>query len=148
MHTEHLQNVRGVQVAAGWLIAIAISSLLGLVLVGFGVLEDAMRVNTFWSLLIVLFGFWAGGFAAGFRALQAPILHGVAIGLMSLVVWVVVNGVLSLLSPRVQWEGLTVPLAIGLVLTQMAAAIVGALMGYNTALRGKPGLSEHEPLPD
>jgi hypothetical protein len=33
-----------------------------------------------------------------------------------------------------------------LLLAQFAAAIVGALLGYNIALRGEPGLSEHEPI--
>jgi hypothetical protein len=146
MHTEHLQNVRGVQVLAGWLIAIAVTSLVILALVGFGVLADAMQVSTFWSVLAVAAGFWAGGFFAGFRALQAPILHGIGIGLMSLVVWVVVNAVFSLLLPEVDWQGLTPALAVALVLAQMAAAVVGGLLGYNIALRGRPGLSEHEPI--
>jgi hypothetical protein len=33
-----------------------------------------------------------------------------------------------------------------LLLAQLVAAMVGALLGYNIALRGEPGLAEHEPV--
>lgn len=146
MHTEHLQNVRATRVAAGWLVAVAVTSLAALVAVGFQLVDAAAQFSTTWSLATVIVGFFAGGFFAGFRAIQAPILHGIAIGLASLVVWVVVNAIASVAFGALEWAGLTAGLAVALVLAQMVAAVIGALMGYNIALRGKPGLSEHEPL--
>ena len=148
MHTEHLQNVRATRVLAGWLVAIAVTSLAGLVLVGFQLSDVTSQVGTAWTILAVVVGFWAGGFFAGFRALQAPVLHGVAIGLTTLVVWVLVNVIVGVAFHTAGWTGLTARLAVALILAQIAAAVVGALMGYNLALRGKPGLSEHEPVPD
>jgi hypothetical protein len=149
MHTEHLQNVRTTRVFTGWLVAIAVTSLLALAFAGTGVLgSDATSMTTVGSLIAVIVGFWAGGFFAGFRAIEAPILHGVGIGLTSLVVWAVLNIVVAVAFRGIGWTGLTPALAVGLMLAQIAAAVVGALLGYNVALRGKPGLSEHEPLPD
>jgi hypothetical protein len=67
-------------------------------------------------------------------------------GLMSLVAWAGLNAVASLLFPGVVWEALTPGLAVALLLIQIVAAVLGALMGYNLATRGKPGLTEHEPI--
>lgn len=36
MHTEHLQNVHTARVLAGWLVAIAVTSLIILALIGLG----------------------------------------------------------------------------------------------------------------
>ncbi len=146
MHTEHLQNVRMSRVLAGWLVAIAVSSLVALVFEALGVLTRGILLSTLWSLVSVLVGFWAGGFFTGFRAIEAPILHGVAIGLMTLVAWALVNALAILLFPDTEWQRLTVAAAVGVMFVQMAAAVLGALLGYNLALRGKPGLSEHEPV--
>lgn len=145
MHTEHLQNVRITRVIAGWLVAVAISSLLVFMLLAGGLL-DGDAGDSWWSAVAVLIGFWAGGFFAGFRAMQAAILHGIAIGLMSLVVWFLLNLLATLLVSDFRWAGLTPVLAIGLLLAQMLAAVIGALMGYNTATRGRPSLEEHPPV--
>lgn len=146
MHTEHLQNVRSTRVFTGWLVAIAVTSLLALAFAGTGALgSGADTVSTLSSVIAVVVGFWAGGFFAGFRAIEAPILHGVGIGLTSLVVWAALNVVVAVAFDGIGWTGMTPSLAVGLMLAQIAAAVVGALIGYNVALRGKPGLSEHEP---
>ena len=147
MHTEHLQNVRPARVVAGWLIAIAATSLAALAALGIGMLRtDADELGGAAGVLAVIVGFWIGGFFAGFRALEAPILHGIAIGLTSIVAWAGLNAIASLALPGVQWEALTPGVTAALLLAQIAAAVVGGLMGYNVALRGKPTLEEHEPI--
>lgn len=143
MHTEHLQNVRAGRVLMAWLIAIAITSLVTLALVAFGPMtEDASAANTAWSTVAVIAGFSAGGFWVGFRALEAPVLHAFGIGITSLVVWFLLNVVGKLFFPSFEWPSMTPELAVGLLLAQFAAAAVGALLGYNIALRGRPGLTE------
>jgi hypothetical protein len=147
MHTEHLQNVTITKVAAGWLVALAVASLAALALVSAGLLtEETSPANTLWSVLAVGAGFFAGGFFTGFRAMEAPILHAAGIGLMSLLAWFALNAVAALFFPSWAWPSLTPQLTVGLLFTQFMAAMVGALLGYNFALRGKPGLTEHEPL--
>jgi hypothetical protein len=98
------------------------------------------------SLIAVVVGFWLGGFSTGFRSLQAPILYGIGIGLTSLVAAAGLNAIMSLLDPDVVLAEITPGLTVALLLAQIAAAVVGALMGYNVALRGKPTLAEHEPI--
>ena len=147
MHSEHLQNVGMGRVIAGWLVAIAVTSLLLLSLTALG-WTDAASETTWWSMIAVVVGFFAGGFFSGFRAMQAPVLHGIAIGLTTLIAWVLINAVVFGALGYGEWEGMTPTFAVTVVLAQIAAATVGALMGYNLALRGKPGLSEHEPLAD
>lgn len=145
MHTEHLQNVTVTRVATGWLIAIAVTSLAVFVFEASGIgTAGAGAMNAIASFIAVGAGFGAGGFVIGFRARRAPILHGVGMGIASIVVWAVINIVAS----SGDWAGLGVTVAIGLVLAQMIAAVVGALLGYNIALRGKPGLSEDFPVDD
>jgi hypothetical protein len=147
MHTEHLQNVTLSRVVAAWLVAAAVTSLAALALISMGLLtEDSTAANTWWSIVAVLLGFFAGGFFAGFRAIEAPILHAAAIGMMSLVVWFVLNALVAVFFESWTWLSFTPQLAAGMLLGQIVAAIVGALLGYNIALRGRPGLSEHEPL--
>jgi hypothetical protein len=147
MHTEHLQNVGAGRVMAGWLVAAAVASLAALALLAAGLLhEETTPANTWWSLVAVGVGFFAGGFFAGFRAIQAPILHAIGIGLTSLLVWFLLNALATLLSRQWGWPQLTPEFAVAVLFLQLAAAVVGALLGYNLALRGRPGLGEHEPI--
>lgn len=146
MHTEHLQNVSLARVTAGWLVAAAITSLAALALISMGVLtEESTGANTWWSTLAVMIGFFAGGFFAGFRAIQAPILHAAGMGLMSLLVWFVLNALAVLFFRSWEWPSLTAEMTVAFLVAQLVAAMIGALLGYNMALSGEPGLSEHEP---
>ena len=147
MHTEHLQNVTAGRVLAGWLVAAAITSLAALALISMGLLgDDGTATDTLWSVVAVLIGFFAGGFFAGFRAIEAPILHAAGMGLTSLIVWFVLNALAALFFQAWEWPSLTAELTVALLLAQLIAAMVGALLGYNVALRGEPGLAEHEPV--
>jgi hypothetical protein len=147
MHTEHLTNVRGGALVAGWLVAVAVSSLVALVFVGFDVgAVMAADIDPIWAFVLVVVGFWAGGFFVGLRVVQAPVLHGVGIGLLSLVAWVAANAIGTLTDMPSEWTSLASGFTVALLLAQFTAAVIGALMGYNIALRGKPGLSEHEPV--
>jgi hypothetical protein len=147
MHTEHLQNVSAGRVVAGWLVAAAIASLVVLVLLSAGLLhEETTPTNTWWSMFAIGAGFFAGGFFAGFRAIQAPILHAIGIGLTSLVVWFLLNSLATLFLRYWGWPTISPQFAIAVLFVQFLTATIGALLGYNVALRGRPGLSEHGPL--
>lgn len=147
MHSEHLQNVTVARVLMGWLVAAAMASLVALALLAAGVMhEETTTANNWWSMFAIAVGFFAGGFFAGFRAIQAPVLHALGIGLTSLVVWFLLNSVATLFVTQWGWPTITPEFAIAMLLVQMVAAVVGSLLGYNIALRGKPGLGEHEPI--
>lgn len=148
MHTEHLQNVSVGRVVAGWLVAAAVASLVALALLGTGLLDDeTTAANTWWSMFAVGVGFLAGGFFTGFRALQAPVLHAVGIGITSLVAWFLANALSALLiDGGWTWPAVSPDFAVGLLFLQLAATVIGSLLGYNMAVRGRPGLGEHEPV--
>ncbi len=143
MHTEHLQNVRMGHVAGGWLVAIAVTSLAVFVLEALG-FSDGGVVNGLASGLAVLVGFGAGGMFAGFRSMRAPILHGVGMGVLSVSAWALVN-LVGVFQPQLVYGGVTAPVLAALMFVQFVAAMVGALVGYNLALRGRPGLREDLP---
>lgn len=130
MHSEHLQNVRPSWVAFGWFIAAAVTALVVFALTAVGILHMSAGAEgpAGWVVLAVLVGFFAGGWTAGWRTGAAPILHGVGIGLFSLVVWFAAN-LLSSALDLTEWTGLSATASAGILLLQMAAAAAGAWYG-------------------
>lgn len=137
MHTEHLQRVRPSIVAAGWLVAIAVASLIVVVLLGLNVLDAESTAGTRVSMGAVAIGFFVGGLFAGLRAGEAPILHGAALGILSLIVWFVLNFLSATLFNDFGWQALTPELTISLVLIQIVAAILGARLGYRVTQKSR-----------
>ncbi|HEX6939979.1 MAG TPA: hypothetical protein VF158_11250 [Longimicrobiales bacterium] len=140
MHTEHLRNVHPLWVAAGWLVAAATASLITLAFAALELTGPATDPGTA-GLAGVALGFWVGGFFTGFRATRAPILHGIAIGLTSLIAWFLLN-LLVFVFPSLGWEALSPLLTAALLLVQMTAAVAGAWVGHRIALRGGAELRE------
>jgi hypothetical protein len=142
VHTEHLSNVRVGWVLTGWGVAVAVASLVVLVFVAIGVLgepiadEMAEPAIGVWVLLSVAAGFFAGGLFLGFRSIDAPLLHGLFMGLTSLVAWFALNVMSALLFGDAQWPGLTPAWAATVLLVQFGAAAGGAWVGHVLALRG------------
>jgi hypothetical protein len=136
MHTEHLQNVRAGWVGVGWLIAIAVTSLVLLVMASLGILAAETTGGAPWTVLAVAIGFGAGGYSIGVRTGAAPILHGVALGLASLLAWFFLNVLAGLLAGLGGWTGLAPVTTAALLLVQMMAAIIGAWLGHRYAMRG------------
>lgn len=136
MHTEHLQSVRPGVVGTAWLIAVGLASLIILALLALNIVDPDSTTATRASIAAIAIGFYAGGMFAGLRARAAPILHGIVIGLVSLIVWFLLNAIAAFLAPDFGWSALTPNLAVALVLMQMAAAVLGARMGYRQTTKG------------
>lgn len=135
MHTEHLQNVRPGQVLGGWLVAIAMTSGVVFVFIVLGLMgSEAVRDGT-WAVLAVAVGFLVGGWFTGYRTLEAPILHGVALALTSLAAWVVLNLVVVAAWGVDEWSGLGATATLVVVLTQIIAAVAGGWAGARAARR-------------
>lgn len=142
MHTEHLRNVHVGWVVAGWLVAVAVTSLLVVVAAGTGFMPSAAGISTGWSLVAVVVGFLVGGLFLGFRSIDAPILHGIAIGIFTLLAWFVINLVVVVFFPDAAWEALPPVLSAGLLLLQMVAAVLGAWAGHTIATHGGPDVTD------
>ncbi len=141
MRTEHLQNVHLGWVTAGWLIAAAVTSLVVIALAGVGIVAPEGSMSAAGSILAVVVGFYVGGMFTGFRSIDAPILHGIAIGIYTLAAWLVLNLVASLVAGA-PWQRLTPTAAAAGLLLQMAAAVAGAWTAHVIELRGGPKISE------
>lgn len=133
MHTEHLQNVQPVRVLAGWLVSIAFTSVVVFGLIVLGLMGDEPRQDSVWAVMAVAAGFLVGGWFTGFRTLEAPILHGIALGLTSLVAWAVLNLIVALAFESGEWSALSVNAAIAVLLTQVVAAVAGCWIGTGRA---------------
>lgn len=129
MHSEHLRNLRPSWIAFGWFISIAVASLVVLGLAALGVAEPSAAEEAVWVALAIAIGFLAGGLLAGMRSGAAPILHGVAIGLFSVLVWFLANLLLGEPTDATAWRVMAPGTAAGLLLLQMAAASLGAWFG-------------------
>ncbi len=124
MHTEHLNNVRPGIVGFGWFISAAITSLVVIGLIAMGVLSRDGLGGTGWGLLAIAAGFFAGGWYVGMRTGRAPILHAVAMGLFSLVLWLLLNLIPGELLNAESWN-VGAAYGAGLILLQIVAAAVG-----------------------
>jgi hypothetical protein len=129
MHTEHLQNVRPSFVLFGWFVSVAVVSLFGLVLAAVGQAGPDDSAVGVWGVVALATGFFLGGLVTGARVGVAPILHGVAIGVVSLLVWFVVNVVFGEALDATTWSDGTPAFYAGALILQMAAAAIGARLG-------------------
>jgi hypothetical protein len=133
MHTEHLQNVHPIRVMGGWLVAVAATSVAVFVFIVLGLMGREAGQDAVWAVLAVALGFLFGGWFTGIRTLEAPILHGVALGLASLVAWAVLNLAVVLVFGSAEWTGLGATATLVVVVIQMVAAVAGCWLGTSGA---------------
>ena len=141
MHTEHLQNVHPVRIGAGWLVAIAVTSITVFGLIFLGLMEGDGPRETTWAILAVAVGFLVGGWFTGMRTVEAPILHGIALGLTSLLAWAVLNAV-AVVFGMDGWTELSGSGAVAVMLVQIVAAVTGCFMGTSSARRRAAEVSD------
>ena len=142
MHTEHLQNVHPVRVLSGWLVALAITAGAFFGLVMLGLMGDEPARDTGWAITAVAVGFLVGGWFTGFRTLEAPILHGIALGLTTMVVWALLNVVVTVMFGGSEWTALSATETLGMLLVQILAAVAGCWVGTSRARARASELSD------
>lgn len=134
MHTEHLQSIRWGLIGMAWMVGASIAALLLTALIATNVVDPDSAIGVRVAIGCIAIGFFTAGLYAGLRAKAAPILHGVSIGLFSLLVWFLLNVVSAVAFPDFGWSALTPNMAIGLVLVMIVSAILGARAGYRKTL--------------
>lgn len=114
-----------------WFVAVAISALGVFILVALGLLgpTEAESSAETWIAVALLTGFLAGGFVAGVRGGEAPVLDGLAIAVISLVAWLLANLIFSVTADLSEWSALSLTATAALLLLQAVAAVVGARLG-------------------
>jgi hypothetical protein len=136
MHTEHLQNVRPAGVLFGWFVSVAVVSLIALVLAATRLVDpESTSGGGLWGVLAISVGFFVGGSFVGSRLGVAPILHGVAMGIVSILVWFLAN----LLAGETVADSALVSGSetyyAGLLLLQIVAAVLGASVASRSRRR-------------
>lgn len=129
MHTEHLQNVKPSWVLFGWFVSVAVVSLIALILAAAGLADTEGTSLGPWGVIAIGVGFFLGGLVAGARVGAAPILHGVAMGIVSLLVWFFVNLLFGEAFDAETWSDGSAAFYAGALILQMAAAALGARWG-------------------
>jgi hypothetical protein len=127
MQSEHLSNLHPGWVVGGWLVAVSVTAALYLGGVGLGVVLPGSNALP-WLVLSMAGGFYVGGLFIGLRWTDAPILHGAALSLLSVLIWFF----MSLAGGLADLESANVVL--GLVLVQLLAASAGGRMGRRVTL--------------
>ena len=142
MHTEHLQNVHPLRILGGWLVSVAVTSVAVFGLIVVGLMDGAGgRGDTLGAVLAVGVGFLVGGLFTGFRTVEAPILHGISLGLTSLVAWAALNLIAVAGFGTGEWSGLNTSAALAVLLTQIVAAVLGCWIGTSQA-RARGGVPD------
>lgn len=127
MQSEHLSNLHPGWVVGGWAIAVSVTAALYIAGVGLGLVRPESGALG-WLLVSLAVGFYVGGFLVGLRWADAPILHGAAIGVLSLLVWFIV----TLTGDLDTFE--SAEIVLGLTLVQLTAATLGGWMGRRLTL--------------
>ena len=137
MHTEHLSNLHPGWVLGGWLVAVAVASIVFMVLVGTGLVAPDAGLNPAMVLAAVAAGFFAGGLFVGLRWSDAPILHGAAITFLSVVVWLAGNLLLPAnvggADPRIERPAFV----LGVIVLQLVSSVAGGWLGRRMVRRGE-----------
>jgi hypothetical protein len=131
MRTEHLSNLHPGGIAGGWLVAVAVTSGAYLGLVGTGLLPQGPAAVAGVAAAMAV-GFFAGGLFVGIRWGDAPILHGAAITLVSVLAWFLGTLFLS----RYQALPGPTPAVLGLILVQFSASAAGGWAGRRLVVGG------------
>ncbi|HSG08733.1 MAG TPA: hypothetical protein VLA36_10275 [Longimicrobiales bacterium] len=132
MHTEQIGNLHPGWVVGGWLIAVAVTSAVYLALVGAGLFPQGGAAVLGVAVAMAV-GFFVGGLFVGLRWVDAPVLHGAAITLVSVLVWFL--GSLALPANARGWSNST-SAALGLILLQLVASAAGGWTGRRMSLGG------------
>lgn len=138
MHSEHVQNLHPGWVVGGWLLSLAVMSAAFLIGVGLGFIGPDRPGTGLFVPITVALGFFAGGLFVGVRWTEAPILHGSAMTLLTIVFWFAGS---LLLPDRASGGSLGLDrqgFVLGMILLQLASAVGGGLAGRYLVLRGEP----------
>ena len=134
MH-ESLRSMRWSWVGFGWFIAVCLTSAILLALEAFGLIAEGAPGETLWVAVALATGFLATGIFIGTRVAAAPVLHGAAMGVASLIAWFLVNLLLGEPLDASAWGSLD-PMALGAMLVlQAASAVVGTRAGVRWVRR-------------
>jgi hypothetical protein len=126
---ESLREVRPTWVAFGWFIGFALAAVGVLALTAADLIRPDTDAENFWISVSLALGFGLAGFIVGVRVRAAPLLHGLGMGLFSLVVWLLLNLFVGEPTGSTAWSVMSFGSGFMLVVLHTAAAMIGVRMG-------------------
>ena len=132
---ESVRSVRPGWIGFGWFIAAALTSVLLFVLTVLDMIRPEAPTEGIGVAVSLLVGFFLAGFFTGTRVNAAPVMHGVGIGLFSVIVWFGLNLFAGEGFGGAAWDSIPAGIAASLLALQTAAAVVGARAGVRFARR-------------
>lgn len=132
-----LPGLRPGWIPFGWFVCVALTSVVLFALIAVGLVDGDPEGGNASVAVALALGFLAGGLFVGTRVAAAPVLHGVAIGLFSVVAWLAANLLLGEATDHDTWRSLTASATAWLLLIQAVAAVVGCRVGVRWARRGR-----------
>lgn len=131
----NLSAVRPSWIAFGWFIAACITGLGLLALISLGIADGQSVGGDPWVAAALTVGFLLGGFFVGVRVGGEALVHGLGMGLFSVVVWIGANLFLGEPTDQTAWSELGAATVTMLLVLQAVAAVVGVRMGVRWASR-------------
>lgn len=132
---ESVRSLRPAWIGFGWFIAASLTSVLLFGMIALELIRPEAPTEGMGVALALTIGFFVAGFFVGTRVNAAPILHGVGMGLSSVIVWVALNLFAGEPTGSAAWDTVPVGVAVGLLALQTAAAVVGTRAGVRFARR-------------
>ena len=132
---ESVRSVRPGWIGFGWFIAVALTSLMIFVLTVLGFIQPDAPTEGMGVAITLMAGFLIAGFFVGTRVNAAPVLHGVGMGLLSVLVWLLLNLFVGEGFDSGAWDVVSTGVGASLLALQTAAAVVGTRAGVRFARR-------------
>jgi hypothetical protein len=132
-----LAGLRPGWIPFGWFVCAAISSVVLFGFIALGLVSGDPEGADPWVAAALVTGFFFGGLFVGTRVAAAPVLHGLAIGAFTLVVWLVANLLLGEPTDQTAWAGPGAVAVAALMVLHTTAAVVGARIGVRWVRQGR-----------
>ena len=132
---ESARSLRPGWIGFGWFIAAALTSVLLFGMTALQMIRPEAPTEGMGVSVALMTGFFVAGFFVGTRVNAAPVLHGLGIGLFSVLVWLGLNLVVGEGLGGAAWDSIPGGVAAALLTLQTAAAMVGTRAGVRFARR-------------
>lgn len=132
---ESVRSVRPSWIGFGWFIAVALTSVLLFLMTALRLMRPEAPTEGIGVALALMLGFFVAGFFVGTRVNAAPVMHGVGMGIVSVLVWLALNLFVDESMGGAAWDTVSGAVGAALLALQTAAAVVGTRAGVRFARR-------------
>lgn len=137
--SESHKSLRWDWILFGWFMSISLASFILLTLGAFGMITGDPVDEQLAVAFALAIGFFVVGIFVGTRVAAAPILHGLAMSVCSVFVWLAVNVLAGSLVGEVTWWPISVVAIVGIFALQAVAGAIGVRIGVRRVRAAQAG---------